>query len=157
MIEVALDWAEMCVAVEVGCRRRIESRRQGLRERHTDEDALRVWVTEINGAAGEMAYAKALGFYWPASVNRFRGQGDVGAVEIRTARRHGFSLPIRPDAKDDAQYVLVTGVMPNFRVVGWITGGEGKQDRWLREANGDPAYFVPPAALWPINGRPVAA
>jgi hypothetical protein len=61
---------------------------------------------------------------------------------------------VREDDADADCFVLVTGVAPLFRVWGFCSGGEAKQERFLKTYGNRPsAYFVPKSALRPL--RPV--
>lgn len=149
MIDVTLDWFELALAAEVGVRRQLESFREGRRDLYGAKSAEgggrgRGWHLHIEGAAGELAVAKALGRFWNGSVNTFRQGGDVGAVQVRTRSRHWYDPIVRTHDRDEDYFVLVTGVAPSFRVVGWIRGADAKRPEWLRDHGGHgEAYFVP--------------
>jgi hypothetical protein len=88
------------------------------------------WSIHIEGAAGEMAAAKALGRYWAMPVNTFKADGDVGELQIRTGPRHHNEFIVRPGDRDSDTFVLVTGRSPRFRVHGYIIGGQAKRSAW---------------------------
>ena len=99
-----------------------------------------------------MAAAKALGRYWTMPVNTFKDGGDVGELQIRTRPRHYNELIVRPGDRDTDTFILVTGRSPQFRVHGYITGGQAKRRCWLHDYGGrPPAYFVPQSALRPLE------
>jgi len=146
MIEVELNWVELWLASEIGKLRQFESLRKGLPDKYGFEGA--GWNLHILGASGEMAAAKALGIYYGGSVNTFRTQADVGSLEIRTRSKDSYELLVRPDDKDQAIYVHVTGSNTKFKVHGWLFGKEAKEEQYLQTHGGrDPAYFVPFSAL----------
>lgn len=151
-VPVALSWAELNQAALVGVRRQVQAIREGRKLTH-GADGDHAWTYHIEGAAGEMAVAKVLGRYWSASVGTFKGDGDVGPVEVRTRSRHTYDLIVRGDDRDDAVFVLATGRAPNFVVRGWIRGGDAKQPAYLLDpGNRDaPAWFVPHDQLHPID------
>ena len=99
----------------------------------------------LKAAIGELAFCKARGLYWPATVNTFRKQPDVYQYEIRTRSKPDYQLNVRPDAKDHAPYVLVRGMTPRFHLVGWIYARDAKQrPDWSKTYGGhEPAFFVP--------------
>lgn len=143
---VTLDLFEIEMAAHVGLRRRLEALRVGLRDRHgyQGEDP---WEGDIQGAAAELAVAKKLGRYWDGSVNTFK-RGDVGAAQVRSTPRRDGSLIVRSNDSEDDFYILVTGAIPEFNVVGYIRGADAKADRFRRAPAGRPAaWFVPQSAL----------
>ena len=104
------------------------------------------WQIDIVGALGEMALAKALGFYW-------EGKGrlsapDVGPLQVRTCSDNRHHLLLHPGDDDDRRFYLVVAKTPHFEIAGWILGRDGKRDEfWQERVQGRPAYFVPPSAL----------
>ena len=79
-----------------------------------------------NQAASELAFAKAMGWddwTWEEET----GGGIVRGWHVQWNPDHHVGLFVYDDDDDDARWVLVTGVMPQFRVHGWITVGEAKQ------------------------------
>lgn len=155
MIEVSLEQYEVEAAALIGARRRIENIfNNGEPDGHgapTDDN----WQRQIEGACGEIAFAKAVGRYWPASINTFKTGDDVVGCQVRTRSKHWYDLLIRKDDPPNKRYVLVTGTTPHFQVWGWLWGYEAQQEEYLREINNDrPAqYFVPKSALRPINPK----
>lgn len=150
MIAVELTWVEVWLGSEIGKLRQFESLRKGLPDKHGFEGG--GWEIHVQGACGEMAVAKALGMYYGGSVNTFKTGADVGAFEIRTRSRSDYDLLVRPDDKEDAVFIHVTGQAPKFYVHGWLKGSEAKQPQWLQTYGGrDPAYFVPAKYLKPID------
>lgn len=151
VVEVSLSPVEMQHAAMVGALRQIESIRLRLRDQF-GADPDNAWSIHIEGAAGEMAAAKALGRYWTMPVNTFKDGGDVGPLQIRTRPRHYNELIVRPGDRDTDTFILVTGRAPQFRVHGYITGGQAKRRCWLHDYGGrPPAYFVPQSALHPLE------
>jgi hypothetical protein len=152
MIEVSLTWAELLQAALVGITRHIASIKKDLQDKHglKRENA---WTVHIEGAAGEMAFAKAMNKYYSSSVNTFKSSdGDVDKLEIRTRADHGYDLIVRKDDKPNRRYVLVTGMAPHFRIIGWLEGSLARRDKWWKTyANRPGAWFVPKNSLKPIN------
>ena len=98
----------------------------------------------IIGACGELAVAKSLGVYWLGVLGDFTVP-DIGPVQVRTTDCPGGSLILHPDDPDDAPFVLVVGQNACYRIVGWIYGREGKNERfWRTEDVRSPAYFINP-------------
>lgn len=152
-IPVTLEWYEVQLAAQVGVQRQLEA----LRQQRPDRAGFRGdgWGVHIEGAAGEMAFAKAAGRYWGATVNTFRFGGDVGDIQVRTRSDPGYEMLIRPNDRNDDVFYLVTGRIPEFTVVGWIRGAEAKRPRWLAQHGDRPAaYFVPHDALHSTEQEP---
>lgn len=165
MIAIKLDWFEVRLAAQVGLERNVEALREGRTPSAGFSKVEGAWEIHVQGACGELAFAKAADRFWAGSVNRFGCSGDVGRVEVRTRSRHDYDLLVRPGDADDSVFVLVTGVAPEFLVHGWVWGEEAKRKEWLRDYGGrPPAYFVPQAVLnpleallWPVDAESGAA
>lgn len=154
VIDVTLTPAELSVAALVGVQRQIQVLANGARlvAGQTWEDH---WTRGVEGAAGEMAAAKALDRYWDCPIGTFRCGGDIGALQVRTRSQHDWDLIVRPQDRPGDVFVLVTGCAPRYRVHGWITGADAMRPEWLREHGGRPAaYFVPRTALAPLETLP---
>lgn len=152
---VTLTESEMLQAVHVGALRQIAAIRKKLRDRHGAHPHLS-WELHIQGACGELAVAKATGRYWPASVNTFKQDGDIGlSLQVRTRTLDKYDLIVRDDDRDDDVFVLVTGLPPTMRVRGWLYGKEAKQNVY-RASHGDrdEAYFVPARNLHGMSTLP---
>lgn len=151
MTEVVLTWHEMAAAAAVGVQRQIRAMRSGLTDKHgLDPD--NGWNVHIVGAQGEMAFCKATGVYWPASIDRFKLDADVGPCEIRTRTNHSYDLLIREDDAD-RPFILVTCEPPVFRIHGWIKASEARShSEWVKTHGGrEPAWFVPSSELEPLE------
>ena len=147
---VELTASEMYFAAMVGVRRYINVRkgahRSPLAENHD------VWGNNIEGACGELAFAKAVNIYWDGSINTFKMRADVGLVEVRTRRKAGYELIVRDSDPDGRVFVLVQGEAPRFTVMGWYRSEQAKRPEWLQtHGGGSPAYFVPNGHLYPIS------
>jgi hypothetical protein len=153
VITVTLTDYELRLAAFVGQTRNAEAIALGLRDTagFTGGHAHGLQL-HILGAAGELAFAKACDRYWGGSTGTFRTEGDVGSIEVRTRSRDDYDLLVRANDKPDSFYVLVTGAMPTFKVWGYITGADAKRPEWAQTyGNRPPAFFVPKAALTPIE------
>ena len=146
---VRLSPAEMMHAAMVGIMRQITNLRDGRQDAHGFNGT--GWSEHIEGAAGEMAVAKALGHYWSGNHGRLRAD-DVGRLQVRTRSRSDYDLIVHDTDSDDRAFVLVRGKAPEFEVVGWIWGRDAKNpSHWADPAGGRPAYFVPAAELRPLE------
>jgi hypothetical protein len=102
----------------------------------------------IEGAGGELAFAKTRGLYWNGSVNTYRDGGDVGAVQVRTRLQAHYDLIVRESDRDEDWFVLMIGQLPVYRFMGYIRGIDAKRDEWLADHGGHGrAWFVPQDAL----------
>lgn len=146
-LSVTLNWYELWMATQVGVKRHLEALQRNLPDRHgCDPDD--GWSVHIEGAAGEMAAAKAMNRFYSGSVNTFRDGGDVGAIQVRTRSKDGYELIVRANDRDSDVFVLVVGRAPVYRVMGWMRGQDAKRAEWRKEHGGRvAAYFVPTAAL----------
>lgn len=148
---VSLCWYEEAVAKEVGKRRQEESLKEGKPDAHGFlGNGLQI---HVEGACGEMAFAKWSGRYWSCSVNTYKDGGDVGKIQVRTRSKSWYELIVRKNARDDDLFVLVTrqpdrDQQPTFDIVGWYFARDAKQERWLQTHGDRPAaYFVPQIVL----------
>jgi hypothetical protein len=146
-VEVQLSASELVQAATIGAQRHVFAIAKGLPDRHGFEGA--GWDVHIEGAAGELAFCKATGRYWDATINTFKTGGDVGTrIQVRTRSKTWYDLLVRPDDRPDDIFVLVLGRSPTFRVAGWISGQEAQRPEYLQSYGNRPtAYFVPVTAL----------
>lgn len=162
-MNVTLSWDEVRYAGAIGFERALTSARDGRQERLAGNRSAyrnRTWTEHIEGACAELAFAKARGLYWDASVNRFRGDGgDVGDIQVRSVANVQRRLLVRMGDPDDAVFVLVVGVTPSYTIAGWLWGREAKQDEFLTDAGnyGQQAYFVPADRLRSLTPTSAAA
>lgn len=159
---VALTWREVRLAALGGIDRHIYAASNGFAHRYGAESRS-PWDTNIVGALGEWATAKALGRYPDGfDYQQERTVGDVGRLQVRSRSRSDGNLVVHLEDPDAAAFVLVvpaSGRSPRFlpfRVVGWIYGAEAKDPRYLSAADrpGGQMFFVPQAALHPLDHLP---
>lgn len=152
MISVTLTADEWASAVFVAALRQHHS----LHRNSADSLYEKPWMDQFNihvlGACGEIAVAKALGLHWGGTVNAYKTKPDVEPdIEVRHRTKSYYDLIVRKDDPDDRRYFLTIGEaseLPKISLVGWISGAEAKQDRWLARHGGwKEAYFVPQGEL----------
>lgn len=150
---VKLNWFEVLAGAFTGVTRRVESIRKGYKNsKGFDRDD--VWDIDINGACAELAAAKCMNRYWNASVNGFK-KGDIGNYQVRLARGTTPYLLFRKNDNPNAIFILVNGVAPTFKVMGWMKGSEGMKSKYLRSFGGRPdVYAVPPDELHKMTALP---
>lgn len=105
------------------------------------------WDNEIEGACAELAYCKFRGIYWTGATGL--RSVDGGRDEIKWTHHNGGGLILNRSASDGVRYILVDGFAPQYRIVGWMLGREGKRDNyWTRD------YFLAPRSdLHKVNLR----
>jgi len=117
------------------------------------------WTPNIEGAAGEMATAKRLGIYYEPIIGNFEAD-DVGPYQVRTnmSRKYDDTC-LRPRDNPDKVYIGVLSFAPDFELIGWIRGADGKRDEWLRPGDPErpPCFYVPRKALLPMEELPSIA
>jgi hypothetical protein len=154
-MKVTLRWFEVLLAASVGVRRQLEALRASLPDCH-GFDGETSWQVHIEGACGEMAFAKAARLFWSGSVNSFKNGCDMGNIQVRTRSREDYDLIVRENDRDEDAFVLVIGKAPEYRVVGWIRGADAKRPEWRKTYGNRPAAsFVPQAALRDMTMLPV--
>lgn len=150
---VELTPQEIRVAVIVGANRNVRAYERGRRHRYGADEA-RGWSMHTQGAAAEIAVAKAFNRYWTDTPDPDY-TGDVGPYHVRSTKHEEGGLLLHPDDPDDGVFVLVVGEIPVFRLAGWILGREGKRERfWLAGGpggSGRPCFKVPQRELFPIE------
>jgi len=133
---IHLDWYEVCVAEVIGHLRQIEAKRLGFRSKFSsapegvDQDE---WDEESNiqGIAAEQAFGKFINRYCPRGVNTGRSPDVLPNYEVKWRRPQRNGLPgelfVYEHDPDDRIFVLMRGGIPDFIVVGWCYGWEGKK------------------------------
>lgn len=114
---------------------------------------------DMQGALAELAVARALNLPWdgkwlPIPIwDTWKHEGnDVGKLEIRSTERFDGRLILHPNDKDFSPYVLVTSDShPTYRLVGWVYGMDGKENKYWRENVPKPCYMVPQDNLRSID------
>ncbi len=154
-IWVALNEEERTTGANEGTARQTDAVRRGLKDKYGfDGDPLEA---HINGARGEVGFAKIVGATWRSTVGTFKSGYDVGKLQVRTRSRHDYELIFRPDDTPlEAQpFVLMLGNFSLFAVVGWIIGRDARKDEWWGTHGGrDGAWFVPQEKLLDIRELP---
>lgn len=140
---VTLTWPELLIGATIGVRRHIEAIRRGYRPKHGMSDK-KAWGAHIEGSCGELAYAKFAGVYWEGPINTFKKGGDVGDIQVRTRSKDEWDLIVRDDDDDKNVFVLVVGMAPIYRMVGWLRAKDAKKEEYKQfYGNRPPAFFVP--------------
>ncbi len=91
--------------------------------------------------------------YWSAAANTFAKPDLSHKIEVRSARRKGQGMKVRPQDADDKRVVCVLveeGKEHRPVILGWCFADEGKQKAWLKSPNFQPYYQVPLHELRPL-------
>lgn len=163
---IRLTSTELMIAGYVGCGRYVSALAKNWQHAHGagPDDA---WTKNIEGAAGELAVAKALGIYWLPVIGN-PDADDVGPYQVRTNNSRRFDDTILRPASEtykgdrpDRVFIGVLSFTPDYEIMGWIWGRDGMQERWLRKGSENDtrpaAYFVPRQALNSMETLPSVA
>jgi hypothetical protein len=150
---IILRPAEARIAALVGAERMIGSLLNGNRPRPGIKPEI-AWGINIEGAGAEMAFAKAMGWYWDGSVGVFHDQADVRHVHVRSTPWPQGKLIIRPERDVPGVYALVTGTFPRYAVRGWARWPGCPASEAAPDPGQPPALFVRQADLQPLGLLP---
>lgn len=156
---VRLSRHELEVAAYVGLRRAVNATWQASAPRG-GEQRLSVWQAHIEGAMGELAVARFLHAYWPASFDTYQSVDDLLGWEVRTTRRADGALIVRgtDSPRPGLRHVLVTLCPdpgpPVLWIRGWLESAEARQPQWQVDPEPRPSWFVPIEALHPFAPMP---
>lgn len=146
-MNVSLTKNEIYTAAMVGVKRRIVSYSFDKTNKFINPEVW--WDMDIEGACAEMAVAKALNIYWDYSINTFSAP-DVGLFQVRHTKISYGKLIVRPQDSDSETFILIVGSSPDFEIIGYMTGKEAKQDKYLSDPHGKaPCWMVPQGDLTP--------
>jgi hypothetical protein len=153
-VKVTLTWAECEQAAQAGIKRRLlalhDSRPGEYGFRESDP-----WGVDIESAAAELAVARTLCLWWTPWARRPRDvPADVGKdVQVRRRAQTDWDLILHEADRDEHTFVLVVGTIPQFDLVGWISGLEGKSPAFWGDpySTRRPAFWVPQDQLRPIE------
>lgn len=158
---IELTMTEMQVAALVAGARQASAVAKGFTGTKHGIPKESAFALHFNGVCAEIATARAMGVYWPPSVDTFRGQPDIPAVrgkpavEVRWISQENYDLKLRKDDSPDSCYVLVSGTAPTMHIRGWIYGKHGMvPEFWTDLGNGrPPLWCVPKRRLYGPGGR----
>ena len=146
-MQIKLSSKDIRLAAEVAQQRNESQRQAGRADGLVKGSSL---GRDIQGAEAELAVSKALTLPWDGKWlpipewDRWKHHGnDVGKIEIRSTELPNGRLILHPSDKDHSPYLLVLAhEKPIYRLVGWIYGVEGKQDKYWRSNVPRPCYMV---------------
>jgi len=152
---VQLTEQELIMGAMQGVLRRVKAimknRSDNVSGRPTSERDIDSWDVDIEGALGEMAFAKYRDLYWSGAADF--GEGDVGDTEVRTTKYANGHLLLYPSSAHNKRFALMIGSLGSYKVAGWLSGKDGKQPKFWREmgsGSGRRAFMVPQDELKPV-------
>jgi hypothetical protein len=108
--------------------------------------------TDLNGAAGEIAFCKAMNIYpnlITGEIDEYDADIPYGTVDVKTTKyRNGRLLAVRSKKMRQADlYALITGEIPHFRFVGMATGSELFKDENIKDLGHGSGYVLDQSEL----------
>jgi hypothetical protein len=156
VIEGRFEWEELVTVAIAGVLRQVSALMRDRPPAH-DCDERNAWTYHVNGAAAEAAVAKFTDRYWRPlardALRRLPGDVAVG-VQVRSTDRPDGGLIVHRSDPDDALFYLVVTDLPNYRIVGCLTGRDAKQERFWergRQVLPHPAFLVPQNELHDVT------
>lgn len=120
---VTLNAQELREACHGGIERRIDAIKRGRKSTHpeTPYHKQNWWQSDINGAIGEYAVAKALGVTWNPAIGQV-DQKDVAEYEVRTTELPNPVLRYRGHNDPNSTYILCSIKNNVVLIQGWLPG-----------------------------------
>lgn len=146
---IELTQAECAFAAQIGSRRHISAK---FNNRGDIIGLSNGWEDNIEGALAEIAFAKHMNLWFDPNLGKF-GEADVGVWHVRGTKYDHGKLCIHPN-EYTGKYVLLTGRFNTWRVAGWITAEEGRQERFYTTVRDDrpvKCYWIPQSELKELN------
>jgi hypothetical protein len=141
---IQLNEAEQRLAKYLARRRYANNRKAGVTDKKIGDQS--VEQTDLLGIAGEIAVAKYLNRYPDTSVMVRRGSGDLlhgdHVIDVKTSAYHTARLTAPMGIPKASVYVLVVGVMPTFRIVGWAWASDLINEGRIGDLGHGPTYVL---------------
>ena len=123
---ITLNEMEQALAKKVGIQRHKQNLANG-----TNSDAVAKPENDINGFAGELAVARVINSYPDLSIGphrrgydlKMRGKrGEDIRIDVKTTKHNPGYLIAKKwrEVTDCDMYVLVSGRMPRYQIMGWV-------------------------------------
>jgi hypothetical protein len=143
-IFVSLSGDEIWSGAIVGLMRRIMDIKNNRKDKNKGRGGLQSWQSDIEGAIGELVFAKHYGLFW-AGVGKI-GEVDFGKLtDVKATSYDNGRLCLQKDANPHWRYVLVTGDRGKYAIRGWLWGHEAMLPKYLDDPTGKEreAHFAP--------------
>jgi hypothetical protein len=156
MITITLTRDELLQGAFVGVTRNVTTITGA--KAHTYDLSRPCWVDHVEGALGEMAFAKYLNKYWSGAAGRLP-EFDVDNKQVRCTQYKTGYLSIFTRDNPAHEYFLITGIAPTYNIVGSIYGYKvmdlGQNHPWFNsEFDRRHQWRVPQSALTALHDRP---
>lgn len=146
-MHVTLEEYEIATAHQVAQQRNASQREAGLSDSLVKGNSL---GRDKEDAEAELAVSKALNLAWDGrwlpikQWDSWKIDGnDVGRLEVRSTGLAMGRLILHPSDKDHSPYLLVRSYnRPEFELVGWMYGYEGKQQKFWRSNLPRPCFMI---------------
>ena len=150
MIEITLNEIEIRLAKCVGKKRFELARKKGRANLRVGGQS--DYETDLNGAAGEIAFCKAMNVYpnlIVGEIDEYDADIPEGTVDVKTTKyRNGRLLAVRSKKMRQADlYALLTGKIPHFRFIGMAKGSELFKDENIKDLGRGPGYVLDQSEL----------
>jgi len=147
-----LTHQDLYVPAQAGILRQISALARKRHEPH-GSPTIELWGVAIESCIAEYLVAQSLDLSWrPFVANPGELLADVGnSLQVRQTNHLNGSLIIYTKDPVNHDYVLVVGSMLEQRIVGWIEGKNGKQDKYWRTDVRKASYWVPQSDLHLIS------
>lgn len=138
-------------AATVGVARHLRCRRDGIGNADGRPYDPKDWGLNVEGAGAECAFARWAGVYWDPPTHIDDGI-DVAGCQVKSSAFAGSHLILPAKARLDIPVVLVTGMMPEYTIRGWMQPDQ-VDEKWLRPgSNGrSEAYWIPQGSLYLLD------
>lgn len=149
-MEIVLSEGEQSIAKMLAHWRFGANRKAGnTNERVGDQDDE---TTDLNGMGGELAFCKASNIFPDLTIISGSGPRPIadchmfgGLWDVKTTPYANGKLLLRPSKTANKQcdyYVLVTGKMPKYRIIGWASAKELIRKANLIDLGHGPTYAL---------------
>lgn len=146
---ITLSQDDLKWAAEVGHKRHTDAVKRNLKSKNMSKRS--DLSIHIQGARGELAFAKYLGITWKPTINTFHAP-DVDGSQVRTRSEDWHDLIVRTTDPPDEPFVLVIETGNQYDIRGWIWGDDARKEDYWKDPNGRGyAWFVPQKHLLPME------
>lgn len=151
---ITLDRHEIFTAMHAAISRSISSVNSRQMRNMAHQTPWERILLDVEAAGAEVAVAKYLGVYWAPTFGS--NVVDINPnIDVKFTKHLTGRLLVYPEADPDRRYVLVTGAMPTYNIIGWIDGHDAKVDEFLDQPDRrrPPLYCVPQERLNKFHGQ----
>ena len=135
-MDVTLTPEEVFHGAVTGVRRRMASLEKHYKDKQKSSQP--AWNIDLNGAIGEIAFAKITKQYWSPNIDTFKDP-DVGEIQVRSTSWLNGGLFVRHADSSRYWYALMVGGPYRWKYIGGIFGDQAKaklhrnkeDDAWL--------------------------